>query len=183
METISVGERKWIVVEEDQIYIREKKHTLNLIYIVLFVIIESVLLIILVHFNVGGVGLLLGLGIPVFVLIRIILLFQIQEIHFDPNTQQLRKYLVVLNRKIKVKLLFSGPQKLHFAWMFGRITVNDDEFIEGFELVAYINPKYHKDLVFFKTNSSKEDLTAVFKELLEIDIHDRMSDKLSRLVM
>jgi hypothetical protein len=182
METISVGEKTWIVLDEDQIYIRLKKIGINKFYIVLFALASVVECSVLLRFNAGKFVLIGAALLSIYIFYKILFLFENQEIHFDPKSQKLRRYVVVGKKKVKVKILFPGPQNLNFAWMFGRLMVDDNEFIEGYELVAYINNKYHKDLLFFKTNASREDFTVVFKELLSIDIQDRMSDKHSRLV-
>jgi hypothetical protein len=121
---------------------------------------------------------LVSVFITIFSILMIISKYQITEVKIDLENSEVRKYYIIFNRKVKNKLLYKDIANLNYGWMLGEVRGGDDNPpIEGIELIAYKNKNVHKDLMFFERKRTTENLTKIFKEKINLKIHDRIKNE------
>jgi hypothetical protein len=179
LETIEIGENTRVIIGPDKIVIRRgwTNHVFSLTQFLIFAVFAIAFSYFTIQFS-DGVRSVKGITAACcflgMALLGFISLFTVKEIDIDLNHQTLRRCLKIFNVKVRNNVLYRGISDVNYGWMSGHIGDLDNKTIKGYELVAYKNKQVHKDLLFFKEKATTENLGEIFREKLNLEIHDRL---------
>jgi hypothetical protein len=176
MQTFEIGENTSVLINPESLLIQKRtaNDTFSLRHLLIGLIVAVIFLPILVTMAGTGEVLVILSFISVTGLLFIGRMNLVEEVTIDLKTRELRKTTIIFNTQVHSSLIYPKIDQMHYAWMAGERGGDDEPRIDVYELVAYKNKHSHKALMFFIHKDTTENLNKIFKEKLNVEIHDRV---------